>query len=79
MSRNIKKLEQAGLVETYQDTTDKRRKIITLSAQGEKLLAETTESINKTIANIAEILNEDEIEAIINSIRKYSNALIGIH
>lgn len=79
MSRNIKKLEQAGLVETYQDETDKRRKLITLSVQGEKLLAEATESINNTISNISEILNANEIETIIDSVRKYSNALIGIH
>lgn len=79
MSRNIKKLELAGLVETYQDETDKRRKLITLSVQGEKLLAEATESINNTISNISEILNANEIETIIDSVRKYSNALIGIH
>lgn len=79
MSRNIKKLELAGLVETYQDETDKRRKLITLSVQGEKLLAEATESINNTISNISEILSANEIETIIDSVRKYSNALIGIH
>ena len=79
MSRNIKKLELAGLVETYQDETDKRRKLITLSVQGEKLLAEATESINNTISNISEILNANEIETIIDSVRKYCNALIGIH
>ena len=32
MSRNIKKLVQAGLVDIYQDEKDKRRKVITLSA-----------------------------------------------
>ena len=35
MSRNIKKLVQAGLVDIYQDEKDKRRKVITLSAAGE--------------------------------------------
>ena len=61
------------------EVTDKRRKLITLSVQGEKLLAEATESINNTISNISEILNANEIETIIDSVRKYSNALIGIH
>ena len=40
MSRNIKKLVQAGLVDIYQDEKDKRRKVITLSAAGESRLAE---------------------------------------
>ena len=34
MSRNVKKLMQADLVETFQDDADKRRKMIALSAVG---------------------------------------------
>lgn len=75
MSRNIKKMKQADLIEIYQDNTDKRRKIIALSELGKRLLEETTESINHTISNILNSLNEDEIEAIIINLRKYSNAL----
>jgi len=77
MSRNIKKLEQEGLVETYQDETDKRRKAVILSPQGAKNLAEATQSINQTISKVTEVLNEQEINSIIEGIRKYSNALKG--
>lgn len=75
MSRNIKKMVRDGLVDIYQDETDKRRKIILLSEQGAKNLAEATQSINQTISKATEMLNPQEIESIIEGIRKYSAAL----
>ncbi len=77
MSRNIKKLVRDGLVEIYQDEKDKRRKMILLSAQGAKNLAEATQSINQTIFKATEMLNEQEIKSIIEGLRKYSTALKG--
>ncbi len=77
MSRNIKKLVRDGLVEIYQDEKDKRRKMILLSAQGAKNLAEATQSINQTIFKATEMLNEQEIKYIIEGLRKYSTALKG--
>ena len=61
MSRNVKKLMQADLVETFQDDADKRRKMIALSAVGRQVLDEATESINLTISNALQSLDEDEI------------------
>jgi len=78
MSRNVKKLMQADLVETFQDDADKRRKMITLSAVGRQVLAEATESINLTISNALQSLDEDEIENVITNLRKYSKALEGV-
>ena len=70
MSRNIKKLVQAGLVDIYQDEKDKRRKVITLSA-------EATDSINETISKILEVLDDEEIEIVIHGIHRYGEALKG--
>lgn len=78
MSRNVKKLMQADLVETFQDDADKRRKMITLSAVGRQVLDEATESINLTISNALQSLDEDEIENVITNLRKYSKALEGV-
>lgn len=75
MSRNIKKMEQDGWVEIYQDETDKRRKIIALSPEGSKLLTEATESINQTIGQALILLTKEEVEAIIENVRKYNHAL----
>lgn len=75
MSRNIKKLVQNGLIELYQDEKDKRRKIITLTPDGTKRLSEATESINKTISQVLNVLNDQEIKAVIEGVRKYSEAL----
>ena len=75
MSRNIKKMEQDGWVEIYQDETDKRRKIIALSPEGSKLLTEATESINQTIGQALNLLTKEEVEAIIENVRKYNHAL----
>ena len=69
---------QADLVETFQDDADKRRKMITLSAVGRQVLAEATESINLTISNALQSLDEDEIENVITNLRKYSKALEGV-
>ena len=77
MSRNIKKLVQAGLVDIYQDEKDKRRKVITLSAAGESRLAEATDSINETISKILEVLDDEEIEIVIHGIHRYCEALKG--
>ena len=92
MSRNVKKLMQADLVETFQDDADKRRKMIALSAVGRQVLDEATESINLTISNACllytspsprdvdalQSLDEDEIENVITNLRKYSKALEGV-
>ena len=75
MSRNVKKLMQ---VETFQDDADKRRKMIALSAVGRQVLDEATESINLTISNALQSLDEDEIENVITNLRKYSKALEGV-
>ena len=75
MSRNIKKMEQDGWVEIYQDETDKIRKIIALSPEGSKLLTEATESINQTIGQALNLLTKEEVEAIIENVRKYNHAL----
>ena len=74
MSRNVKKLMQADLV----DDADKRRKMIALSAVGRQVLDEATESINLTISNALQSLDEDEIENVITNLRKYSKALEGV-
>ena len=76
MSRNVKKLMQVDLVETFQDDADKRRKMIALSAVGRQVLDEATESIN--ISNALQSLDEDEIENVITNLRKYSKALEGV-
>ena len=78
VSRNVKKLMQADLVETFQDDADKRRKMIALSAVGRQVLDEATESINLTISNALQSLDEDEIENVITNLRKYSKALEGV-
>ncbi len=75
MSRNIKKLEQDGWIKIYQDETDKRKKIISLSLEGYKLLTEATESINQTIGQALNLLSKEEIESIIENVRKYNQAL----
>lgn len=75
MSRNIKKMEQDGWVEIYQDETDKRRKIIALSSEGSKLLTEATESINQTISQALNLLSKEEIKAIIKNVSKYCQVL----
>ena len=77
MSRNVKKLMQADLVETFQDDADKRRKMIALSAVSRQVLDEATESINLTISNALQSLDEDEIENVITNLRKYSKAWKG--
>lgn len=77
MSRNIKKLVQEGFVDIYQDEKDKRRKVIALSQEGEKRLAEATESINQTISKALEVLHEQEIEAVIHGMYTYCEALKG--
>ena len=69
---------QADLVETFQDDADKRRKMIALSAVGRQVLDEATESINLTISNALQSLDEDEIENVITNLRKYSKALEGV-
>lgn len=77
MSRNIKKLKQKGLVELYVDEKDKRRKIIALTNKGSSCLEEATISINQAISKVLDVLSEQEIEMIIESIQKYSEALKG--
>ena len=71
-------LYHINLVETFQDDADKRRKMIALSAVGRQVLDEATESINLTISNALQSLDEDEIENVITNLRKYSKALEGV-
>ena len=78
LKATVKKLMQADLVETFQDDADKRRKMIALSAVGRQVLDEATESINLTISNALQSLDEDEIENVITNLRKYSKALEGV-
>ena len=54
------------------------RKMIALSAVGRQVLDEATESINLTISNALQSLDEDEIENVITNLRKYSKALEGV-
>ena len=75
MSRNVKKLVQDGFTELYQDEKDKRRKVVALTEEGKKRLAEATKSIDKTISQALDVLNEQEIESVIEGVRKYSAAL----
>lgn len=75
MSRNVRKLIQNGLAELYQDENDKRRKVITLTQEGIKKLSEATASINQTISQVLNVLDNQEIEAVIEGVRKYSEAL----
>lgn len=75
MSRNIKKLVQDGFAELYQDEKDRRRKVVALTEEGKKRLSEATKSIDKTISQALDVLNEQEIESVIEGVRKYSEAL----
>lgn len=77
MSRNIKKLVQSGFADISQDEKDKRRKVILLTVRGAEKLEAATQSINQTILRATGILNEQEIESIIEGLRKYSAALRG--
>lgn len=77
ISRNIKKLVQSGLVDIYQDEKDKRRKIITLSPEGEARLAEATASINQTLSKVLDVLENEEIETVISGLHTYCEALKG--
>ncbi|MDE6451416.1 MAG: MarR family transcriptional regulator [Odoribacter sp.] len=75
MSRNIKKLVQSGLADMFQDEKDRRRKVVLLTEQGAKKLEEATQSINQTIFKVTGILNKQEIETIIESLKIYCTAL----
>lgn len=77
MSRNVKKLVGEGLLTIFQDETDKRRKVIALSEQGEMQLREATNSINQTLSKVLDVLYRKDIEAVINGVRKYCTALKG--
>lgn len=77
MSRNVKKLVGEGLLTIFQDETDKRRKVIALSEQGEMHLREATNSINQTLSKVLDVLHRKDIEAVINGVRKYCTALKG--
>lgn len=77
MSRNVKKLVGEGLLTIFQDETDKRRKVIALSEQGEIQLREATNSINQTLSKVLDVLHRKDIEAVINGVRKYCKALKG--
>ena len=52
--------------------------MIALSAVGQQVLDEATESINLTISNALQSLDEDEIDNVITNLRKYSKALEGV-
>lgn len=75
MSRNIKKLVQSGLADMFQDEKDRRRKVVLLTEKGAKKLEEATQSINQTIFKVTGILNKQEIETIIESLKIYCTAL----
>lgn len=77
MSRNIKKLVQDGLAKMFQDEKDRRRKVVLLTEQGARKLEEATRSINQTILKATETLSNQEIESVIEGLRKYSTALKG--
>lgn len=75
MSRNIKRLQQAGLIEIQQLETDKRYKIIQLTLSGYKSLQAATVSINETIFQALNKLTETEIKSIIHNIELYCKVL----
>lgn len=77
MSRNVKKLVGEGLLTIFQDETDKRRKVIALSEQGEMQLRKATNSINQTLSKVLDVLHRKDIEAVINGVHKYCTALKG--
>ena len=73
IARNLKKLEDKGLIERIKD---KRKKIIKVTAKGEKTAQKVMDFDEKWDEKIRENLTDEEYDNFLNTLKKISEELI---
>jgi putative acetyltransferase len=74
-SRTIKKLVELGLVKVEKATTDNRRKLFSLTSNGEKIVRSTTRLADQQVESALQHLSDEQQELVIQGLKIYSGAL----
>ncbi len=75
MTRLLDKLEKEGYIERFAREGDRRVKLIKISKKGSDVLDKVWPGYHKQMANIANLLNRDELMKISNLLLKWSGKL----
>ncbi len=74
-SRTLKRLMELGLVKAEKVSSDKRQKLFSLTAKGEKVLRSTVTVANTQVENALDNLSEQHQQLAIQGMELYANAL----
>lgn len=72
----VKRLQKKNFVTCNQSTTDKRIKIATLTAAGEKICCESESYMTQVFDHMSEGLSEDEKKVLLTLLKRVQNNLL---
>jgi len=75
LTRNIQKLNQKNLIEIKNDFYDKRKKILSLSSKGNRILNKIENKIDSVLIKLNDQLDVDEMQEINNALEKLNWSL----
>lgn len=75
ISQMLKNLESKNLIERSVDKNDRRRVIVKVMPEGEKILEEMKNSIDQTIGEAIARMGEQQCEQLITLILKFANIM----
>ncbi|GAB6120866.1 MarR family winged helix-turn-helix transcriptional regulator [Dysgonomonas termitidis] len=73
LSYLIKNMEKRGLVSREEDPSDKRNKLVVLTAKGEKMHAEIREIIEDVYTKLEENVNQGHIQLCIEYMKEFTD------
>jgi DNA-binding MarR family transcriptional regulator len=73
LSYLIKNMEKRGLLARKEDPSDKRNKLVALTAKGEKLYAEIREIIDDVYAKLEENVNLEHIQRCVEYMKEFTD------
>ena len=78
ISTAVDRLEERGLVERRDSKTDRRAKIVTLTAQGKRLIKDAFNKHERDMEQIAMSLSETERQTLLKLLKKLGHAAAGV-
>jgi len=70
ISKKLENLQQAKLIKRTLDPHDARKRVLTITKKGEKILAKTTQLITKEVADILNRLDKDRLEPFLSALER---------
>ena len=74
VASTMNKLENKGLIKRKADSTDRRKVTVHLTKKGRDFSREREEEMMRDLATLLEVLDEDEVKALVSTVRKLSES-----